>query len=183
MASWSSPGPEIAPAAIRSDQHVGLLRPPAATLVGKNRGRRVEHWGDGGPGGLDRVLSCEQRAVARHCVAEQPGIRRLLARMLVDQGEFALGAIWAWSQNAISPKKSTMSAASRNSETRCSGWASYSLISPSRISLPETAVGSACTSTFSRIARRIAVGTLIAERPPHRSGRAQFGHPAPTSGV
>jgi hypothetical protein len=30
---------------------------------------------------------------------------------------------------------------------------------------------------------RIAVGTLIAERPPHRSVRARFGHTAPTSGV
>ena len=29
----------------------------------------------------------------------------------------------------------------------------------------------------------IAVGTLIAERPPHRTERAQFGHSAPTSGV
>lgn len=29
----------------------------------------------------------------------------------------------------------------------------------------------------------IAVGTLIAERPPHRSGRAAFPHPAPTSGA
>jgi len=28
-----------------------------------------------------------------------------------------------------------------------------------------------------------AVGTLISERPPHRTGRAQFGHPAPTLGV
>jgi hypothetical protein len=28
-----------------------------------------------------------------------------------------------------------------------------------------------------------AVGTPIAERPPHRSGRAQLRHPAPTSGV
>jgi hypothetical protein len=28
-----------------------------------------------------------------------------------------------------------------------------------------------------------AVGTRIAERPPHRSERAQFGHSAPTSGV
>src|SRR5271155_5348804 len=64
------PAPEIVPTAIRGDQHVGLLRPPAAALVRENRGRRVEHWGDGGPGGLDRVLSCEQRTVARHCVAE-----------------------------------------------------------------------------------------------------------------
>jgi hypothetical protein len=29
----------------------------------------------------------------------------------------------------------------------------------------------------------IAVGTLITERPPHRSVRAQFGHTAPTLGV
>src|SRR5208283_2369300 len=34
---------------------------------------------------------------------------------------------------------------------------------------------------FSRTA--IAVGTLIAERPPHRTGRAQFRHPAPTLDV
>ena len=32
-------------------------------------------------------------------------------------------------------------------------------------------------------AKRFAVGTLIAERPPHRSGRAQLRHPAPTLGV
>ena len=30
---------------------------------------------------------------------------------------------------------------------------------------------------------RIAVGTLITERPPHRTERAQFGHSAPTSGA
>jgi hypothetical protein len=29
----------------------------------------------------------------------------------------------------------------------------------------------------------IAVGTLITERPPHRTVRAQFGHTAPTLGV
>jgi hypothetical protein len=31
--------------------------------------------------------------------------------------------------------------------------------------------------------RRIAVGTLITERPPHRTERAPFGHSAPTSGI
>ena len=44
-------------------------------------------------------------------------------------------------------------------------------------------IGSACTSSFSRIARRIAVGTAITGRPPHRSGLARLRHPAPTSGV
>ena len=36
---------------------------------------------------------------------------------------------------------------------------------------------------FSREGDTIAVGTLISERPPHRTERAQFGHSAPTSGV
>ena len=36
---------------------------------------------------------------------------------------------------------------------------------------------------FSLFTSKIAVGPLIAERPPHRSERAQFGHSAPTSGV
>jgi hypothetical protein len=30
---------------------------------------------------------------------------------------------------------------------------------------------------------RIAVGTLITKRPPHRTERARFGHSAPTLGV
>jgi hypothetical protein len=32
-------------------------------------------------------------------------------------------------------------------------------------------------------AKAIAVGTLVTERPPHRSERARFGHSAPTLGV
>ena len=46
---------------------------------------------------------------------------------------------------------------------RCSDWASSSLISPSRVSaFPEIAVGSACTSSFSRLAWR-----SLALRPAH----------------
>jgi len=30
---------------------------------------------------------------------------------------------------------------------------------------------------------QIAVGTSVTRRPPHRSGRASFSHPAPTSGA
>jgi uncharacterized protein with PIN domain len=46
----------------------------------------------------------------------------------------------------------------------------------------------ACTSSRSQSAagtraNKFAVGTLIAERPPHRSVRAGFPHTAPTSGV
>ena len=35
---------------------------------------------------------------------------------------------------------------------------------------------------FSLCTSKIAVGTHITERPPHRSEQAQFGHSAPTSG-
>ena len=58
-----------------------------------------------------------------------------------------------------------------------------SLISSRRISHPRQVVGSTCALSFSRIARRIAVGTAIAGHPPHRSGLAQLRHPAPTLGV
>ena len=54
---------------------------------------------------------------------------------------------------------------------------------PAVSAFPDNVVGSACTSSFSRPAQRIAVGTPIAGRPPHRSGQARFRHPAPTSGV
>jgi uncharacterized protein YijF (DUF1287 family) len=36
---------------------------------------------------------------------------------------------------------------------------------------------------LSRRKQGIAVGTLITERPPHRTERAPFGHSAPTSGI
>ena len=54
---------------------------------------------------------------------------------------------------------------------------------PAVSAFPGRGAGSACTSTFSRLARRIAVGTAITGRPPHRSGLARLRHPAPTSGV
>jgi hypothetical protein len=52
---------------------------------------------------------------------------------------------------------------------------------------PEEAIRAACglldTAAISLAGAAFAVGTLISERPPHRTGRAQFGHPAPTLGV
>src|ERR1700682_6040238 len=54
---------------------------------------------------------------------------------------------------------------------------------PAVSAFPDMAVGSAYTSSFSRLAQRIAVGTAITGRPPHRSGLAQLRHPAPTLGV
>src|SRR5262245_24656633 len=49
---------------------------------------------------------------------------------------------------------------------------------------PDVSVGS-CTAPSDRrlsLFRGIAVGTQVAPRPPHRSGRAQLRHPAPTLG-
>ena len=54
---------------------------------------------------------------------------------------------------------------------------------PAMSAFPGRVTGSACTSSFSRLARRIAVGTPITGRPPHRSGLARLRHPAPTLGV
>jgi hypothetical protein len=54
---------------------------------------------------------------------------------------------------------------------------------PAVAAFPDSAVGSACTSTFSRLARRFAVGNRVTPVPPHRSGRAQLRHPAPTRSI
>ena len=54
---------------------------------------------------------------------------------------------------------------------------------PAVSAFPGRVTRSACTSTFSRLAWRFAVGTTITGRPPHRSGLAQLRHPAPTLGV
>src|SRR5713226_9418572 len=48
---------------------------------------------------------------------------------------------------------------------RCSGWAYSSLIHPAVSAFPERVVGSACTSSFSRLARR-----SLASRPAHARG-------------
>src|SRR5882762_7903298 len=50
---------------------------------------------------------------------------------------------------------------------------------------PETVIASAAGRANARpmTGATIAVGTLISERPPHRTVRAAFPHTAPTSGV
>src|ERR1700687_106961 len=48
---------------------------------------------------------------------------------------------------------------------RCSSWASSSLIHPAVSAFPERGIGSACTSSFSRIARR-----SLTLRPAHSRG-------------
>ena len=64
-----------------------------------------------------------------------------------------------------------------------SGAAQTRVVSAARIRLdPRKSVRSYKGIIYGDISE-IAVGTLITERPPHRTERAPFGHSAPTSGV
>ena len=49
---------------------------------------RVDHR----PGGLNRVLTGEERAVAGHGVAQKPLVGRFLSRLFINQVELALVA-------------------------------------------------------------------------------------------
>ena len=44
------------------------------------------------PGGLNRVLTGEERSVAGHGVAQEPLVGRFLSRLFFDQVEFSLVA-------------------------------------------------------------------------------------------
>ena len=70
----------------------------------------------------------------------------------------------------------------RSGELKGGSFRAKSLWSPS---VPKAGPNSPDTSKarFARDICEIAVGTLITERPPHRTVRAQFGHTAPTLGV
>ena len=64
-----------------------------------------------------------------------------------------------------------------------SGAAQTRVVSAARIRLdPRKSVRSYKGIIYGDISE-IAVGTLITERPPHRTERAPFGHSAPTSGI
>ena len=49
-----------------------------------------QDWIDHRPGGLDCVLAGEERAIARHGVAQKPLVGRFLSRLLFKQEEFSL---------------------------------------------------------------------------------------------
>ncbi len=49
---------------------------------------RIDH----GPGGLNRVLTGEERSVADHRVAQESLVRRFLTCLLLDQRELSLVA-------------------------------------------------------------------------------------------
>ena len=80
------------PATVRCDQDISLFRPPSAALVGKRSEVGLKDWLDHRPGGLDRVFTGEERAVAGHGVAQEPLVGRFLSRLFFDQVEFSLVA-------------------------------------------------------------------------------------------
>jgi hypothetical protein len=56
-------------------------------------------------------------------------------------------------------------------------------VSATRLRLPQGELSRKTNQVARARIRRIAVGTLITVRPPHRTERAPFGHSAPTSGI
>ena len=52
----------------------------------------LKDWIDHRPGGLNRVLTGEKRAVAGHGVAQEPLVGRFLARLFIEQVKLALVA-------------------------------------------------------------------------------------------
>ena len=85
-------GCDIVPATVRRDERVRLFRPPAPRLVGTNATVGLQDSIDHRPGGLDRVLPGEERPVAGHGVGQEPLVRRLLARLMIDEVELPLVA-------------------------------------------------------------------------------------------
>jgi hypothetical protein len=53
---------------------------------------RLKNWIDHRPGGLDRVLTHEERAIAAHGVTQEPLVGRFLSRLFFRQVELALVA-------------------------------------------------------------------------------------------
>jgi hypothetical protein len=52
----------------------------------------LKDWVHHRPGGLDRVLTGEKRAVAGHGIAQEPFVRRFLSRPFIKQVELPLVA-------------------------------------------------------------------------------------------
>src|SRR5579862_186938 len=85
-------GSGVVPTAVCSDDRVSLFRPPAAALVRERPVVGLQDWVNHRPGGLNRVLTGEERAVAGHGVAQQPLVRRFRSRLFFGQVELSLVA-------------------------------------------------------------------------------------------
>ena len=85
-------GPGVMPAAIGCDYGIGLFRSPGAALVGAGPVVGPEDWLDHRPGGLNCVLTGEQRAVADHGVAQEPLVGRFFSRLFFEHVKFFLVA-------------------------------------------------------------------------------------------
>src|SRR5438445_13779799 len=77
----------VVPLAVRRDERMRLLRPPAMTTIGASAWMLLEHRLDHRPRGFDRIFAREECAIAGHGVAQQPLVGCLLRRLFVDEGE------------------------------------------------------------------------------------------------
>src|ERR1035438_10231561 len=80
----------IVPTAIRSDDCVSLLRPPAAALVGTSPMVRFKDWLDQRHGSLQSGLRCEERPKASHGVAQKTLVGRFFSQLFFEQVELSL---------------------------------------------------------------------------------------------
>ena len=64
--------------------------PQLSAPVGSNPVVRLKDWIDHRPGGLDRVLTGEERSIAGHGVAQKPLVGRFLSRLFFEQVELSL---------------------------------------------------------------------------------------------
>src|SRR5664279_4370326 len=78
------------PAAVRSNDPVRLLRSPAAPCVRAHSRVAGQDWSDHRPGGFDRIFAGKQRSIADQSVAQQALVRRLAARLLLEEIQLPL---------------------------------------------------------------------------------------------
>src|SRR5512143_3842817 len=82
----------VVPVAVCCDERISLFRSPAAAFVGAGPAGGLKDRLDHRPGGLNRVLSGEERSVARQGISQKPLVGRLLSRLLCNQVELLLGS-------------------------------------------------------------------------------------------
>src|ERR1700694_3708983 len=80
----------VVPATVRRDERIRLFGPPTPRRVGTDPTVGLQDSIDHRPCGLDRVLPGEERPIAGHGVAQEPLVRRLLSRLLIDEVELPL---------------------------------------------------------------------------------------------
>src|SRR5512135_458500 len=80
----------VVPVAVCCDERISLFRSPATAFVGAGPAGGLKDRVDHRPGGLNRVLSGEERSIASHGISQKPLVGRFLSRLLFNQIEFLL---------------------------------------------------------------------------------------------